>query len=101
MQVSCPKLELGQWIGTQTLDGFRRRRGLMLQPGLNGRFEISLLAGWQRPELPLGVLRDGDFERHGLRLGSPFVFSITVKKSWLMLVMPCRKVMLAGRMASG
>jgi hypothetical protein len=63
-QITCPQLELGQGIGTQPLDRFRGRRGLVLQPGQDGRLQDSLFASRQRPELPVGVFRDGDLERH-------------------------------------
>jgi hypothetical protein len=64
-QVPCPKLILRQSIWSQALDRFRGRGGLVLQPSLNRRFQDSLLACWQGPELPVGVFGDGDLERHG------------------------------------
>src|SRR5262249_38775937 len=50
-QVPCPKLELGQRIGTQLLDRFRRRRGLVFEPGQDSRFQDSLLTYRQGPQL--------------------------------------------------
>jgi hypothetical protein len=63
-QVACPKLELRERIGAQALDRLRGCRGLMFQPAQDSRFQDSLLAGWQGPQLPVGVLRNGDLERH-------------------------------------
>jgi hypothetical protein len=63
-QVSCAQFKLSERIGTQALDRFRGRRGLLQEAGLDSRFQDPLLAYWQRPELPVGVLRDGNFERH-------------------------------------
>jgi hypothetical protein len=42
-QVTCPKLGLGQRIGTQALDRFRRRRWLVLQPEQDSCFQNSLI----------------------------------------------------------
>jgi len=63
---TCPKLELGQRIGTQTLDGFRGCRGLVLQSCLNSRFQKSLIACRLGPELSVGIFRDTDPEKHGI-----------------------------------
>jgi hypothetical protein len=43
-QVPCSQFKLGEWIGTQSLDRFRRRCGLVLKSGLNCCFQDSLLA---------------------------------------------------------
>jgi hypothetical protein len=64
-QAPGPKFELGQRIGPQALDRFRGRRWLVLQPGQNGRFEESLVACRQAPQLPFRVVRDDNLERHG------------------------------------
>jgi len=63
-QVSCTQFKLGQRIGSQSLDCFRRCRGLVLKPGQNGRFQDSLVTSRQGPKLPFAVLGDGDLERH-------------------------------------
>jgi len=52
-QVSCTQFKLGQRIGSQPLDCFRRCRGLVLKPGQDGRFQDSLVTGRQGPKLPL------------------------------------------------
>jgi hypothetical protein len=57
-QVACPELKLGERIGPQTLDRFRWRRRLVLEPGLDCRFQDSLLTHWQRPKLPVSLLGD-------------------------------------------
>jgi hypothetical protein len=64
-QVACPKLELRQRIGAQTLDRFRGHRGLVLQAGQDSRFQDSLVADRQRSQLPVGIIGDDDLERHG------------------------------------
>jgi hypothetical protein len=46
-QVACAKLEFRQRIGAQTLDRFRGRRGLLLQPGQDSRFQDSLVTNRQ------------------------------------------------------
>jgi hypothetical protein len=46
-QVSCPKLELGERIGTQSFDRFCRRSGLVLQPRQDSRFQESLVTHGQ------------------------------------------------------
>jgi hypothetical protein len=43
-QVPGTQLKLCQGIGAQPLDGFRGRRGLLLEPQQNGRLEDSLIA---------------------------------------------------------
>jgi hypothetical protein len=42
-KVTCPKLKLGESIGTQPLERLCRRRRLMLQTGQDCRFQDSLL----------------------------------------------------------
>jgi hypothetical protein len=64
-QVTRPKLELDQRVGPQTLDGFCERRRLVLQPGQDSRFQDALVTNRQRSKLPLGILGDGNLERHG------------------------------------
>jgi hypothetical protein len=64
-QVSRPKFELGQRVRTQALDRFRGRRGLVLQPGQNSRFQDSLIPRRQAPELSLRVVGDRNLESHG------------------------------------
>jgi hypothetical protein len=63
-QVSCPKFELGERIGSQPFDRFGGRRGLVLKTGQDSRFQDPLVTYRQRPELPVSLLRDGDLERH-------------------------------------
>jgi hypothetical protein len=42
-QVSRPQFKVGKKIGTQTLDSFCRLRRLVFQPGLDRRFQDSLV----------------------------------------------------------
>lgn len=63
-QVPCPQLMLSERMGTQSLDRFCGRRGLVREAGLDRRLQDPLLARRQRPELPVGVFGDGDLERH-------------------------------------
>jgi hypothetical protein len=44
-QVPRTQLEVGEKIWTQALDSLCWLRGLVLQPGLDSRFQDSLLAG--------------------------------------------------------
>jgi len=37
-QVSCPQFKLSERIRAQSLDRFRGRHGLVLEPGLDSRF---------------------------------------------------------------
>jgi hypothetical protein len=48
-QVARPRLEFRERIWTQTLDRFRWRCGLVLQPGQDSCFQVSLVAHLQRP----------------------------------------------------
>jgi hypothetical protein len=64
-QISCTQFEICKKIGAQAFDRFRGRRGLVHEAGLDSRFQNSLRAYWQRPELPVGVFRYGDLEGHG------------------------------------
>jgi hypothetical protein len=64
-QVSYTQFIGRKKIGAQALDRFGGRRRLMLQPGQDRRLQDSLLAYWQRPELPIGLLGDRNLERHG------------------------------------
>jgi hypothetical protein len=47
-QVTCPKLELRQRIGSQALDRFRGRCRLVLQAGQDRRLQDSLVPNGQR-----------------------------------------------------
>jgi hypothetical protein len=69
-QVTCPKLELGQRIRTRALDRLRGRRGLVLQPGHDCRFQDSLVTDRQRSQLPFGFIGDRNPERHDTDSGS-------------------------------
>jgi len=46
-QVSCPQFKFSERIRAQSLDRFRGRRGLVLEPGRDSRFQDPLLAYWQ------------------------------------------------------
>jgi hypothetical protein len=65
-QVSRPQFKIGEEIGPQALGGFGRLRGLVLQPGLDSRFQDSLVSDRQRSQLPFGIIGDCDPERHGI-----------------------------------
>jgi hypothetical protein len=41
-EITRPQFELGQRIGSQTLDGLGERGGLVEKPGLDGRFQGPL-----------------------------------------------------------
>jgi hypothetical protein len=65
-QLAYPQFKLGERVGAQALDGFRGRRGLVLQPGQDRGFQDPLFAHRQRPELPGRLIRDGDAESHAI-----------------------------------
>jgi hypothetical protein len=46
-QVSCPQLELGQRVGAQPFTRPGGRRGMLFEPGQDGRFQDSLVADRQ------------------------------------------------------
>jgi hypothetical protein len=75
MQVSCTQFEVRKQIGAQAFDRFRGRRGLVLQPGQDRRFQDSLVTDRQRPQLSFCVVRDGHLERRDAasinRVGQP------------------------------
>jgi hypothetical protein len=43
----------------------------MFESGKDSRFQHSLLTDRQRSQLPLGIIGDGYFERHGTALSVP------------------------------
>jgi hypothetical protein len=45
-QVACPQFKLSERIGPQALDRFRESCRLVLESGLDGRFQDSLLTSW-------------------------------------------------------
>jgi hypothetical protein len=47
-QVARAKLEFGQRIRPQAFDCSCRGRGLVREPGQDGRFQVSLVTYWQR-----------------------------------------------------
>ncbi|MEX0717436.1 MAG: hypothetical protein WD066_12655 [Planctomycetaceae bacterium] len=63
-QLAGAQLELGQGIRYQPLDRFRGSRRLIRKPGQDRGLQNSLLTYGQRSELPVGVFRNGDSERH-------------------------------------
>jgi hypothetical protein len=63
-QVSCTQFELGEGIGAQPFDSFRRCGRLVLKAGQYGRFQDPLVTSCQRLDLPVSILGDGNLERH-------------------------------------
>jgi hypothetical protein len=64
-QVSRTQFEISKKIGAQAFDRFRRRRGLVLQPGHDSRFQDSLITERQRSQLSFSILGDRKLEWHG------------------------------------
>jgi hypothetical protein len=69
-QVSDTQLEVRERIGPQAFDRPRGRRGLVQESGPDSSLEDPLFTHGQRPELPVGVLRDGELEGHRTRSAS-------------------------------